>query len=125
MRRLTLGAAGIETFSLPATLFCLALCAAPAHAVVTFDWATVGNSGNADDIHGDGYGGVDYTYRISKHEVTNAQYTEFLNAVADGRRHVWPLQHSMASTLGGIDRTGAARSAIPTSTRSRAVTATG
>ena len=27
-------------------------------------------------------GGVDYTYRISKHEVTAGQYTEFLNAVA-------------------------------------------
>ncbi len=51
-----------------------------AHAV-TFDWATVGNAGNADDTHGAGYGGVDYAYRISKTEVTNAQYTEFLNAV--------------------------------------------
>ncbi len=29
-----------------------------------------------------GYGSVDYTYRISKYEVTNAQYAEFLNAVA-------------------------------------------
>ena len=28
-----------------------------------------------------GYGSVAYTYRISKHEVTNDQYTEFLNAV--------------------------------------------
>ena len=27
------------------------------------------------------FGAVDYVYRISKHEVTNAQYTEFLNAV--------------------------------------------
>jgi sulfatase modifying factor 1 len=58
-------------------------CAAPTHAV-TFDWATVGNPGNADDIpdqFDDRYGGVDYIYRISKHEVTNAQYAEFLNAV--------------------------------------------
>ncbi len=54
-----------------------------AHAApVTFDWATVGNPGNADDTHGAGYGSVAYTYRISKTEVTNAQYTVFLNAVA-------------------------------------------
>ena len=39
---------------------------------VTFDWVTVGDPG---------FGGVDYSYRISKHEVTNTQYTEFLNAV--------------------------------------------
>ncbi len=63
------------------TLLLAALCCESAHAVVTFDWATVGNPGNADDIHGAGYGGVDYVYNISKHEVTNAQYTEFLNAV--------------------------------------------
>ena len=43
---------------------------------------TVGNPGNADDTHGDGYGGVDYTYNIGKFEVTAGQYTEFLNAVA-------------------------------------------
>jgi sulfatase modifying factor 1 len=59
---------------LTAALYCM-----PAHAV-TFDWATVGNPGNADD--NTGFGGVDYVYRISKYEVTNAQYTEFLNAVA-------------------------------------------
>jgi sulfatase modifying factor 1 len=53
-------------------------CTEPAHAV-TFDWATIGNPGNAADDTG--FGAVDYTYRISKHEVTNAQYAEFLNAV--------------------------------------------
>ena len=66
------------------SVMCLSValsCAFTAHAVVTFDWATVGNPGNADDIHGAGYGGVDYAYNISKHEVTNGQYVEFLNAV--------------------------------------------
>jgi sulfatase modifying factor 1 len=48
---------------------------------VTFDWATVGDAGNVDDPE-TGLGSVDYIYRISKHEVTNAQYVEFLNAVA-------------------------------------------
>ncbi len=55
----------------------------PMHAQVTFDWATVGNPGNGpdQDYGGGPFGAVSYTYRISKHEVTNAQYTKFLNAV--------------------------------------------
>jgi formylglycine-generating enzyme required for sulfatase activity len=39
----------------------------------------VGNPGNGSDDTG--FGSVPYVYRISKHEVTNAQYAEFLNAV--------------------------------------------
>ncbi|MEO2046664.1 MAG: SUMF1/EgtB/PvdO family nonheme iron enzyme, partial [Pirellulales bacterium] len=70
-------------------------CASTAHAIpVTFDWATVGNSGNPGQLSGAGVGGfgalgpdaivggVAYDYRISKHEVTAGQYTQFLNAVA-------------------------------------------
>jgi len=53
---------------------------------VTFDWATVGNPCNAADPLNSGsipgIGSVSSTYRIAKHEVTNAQYAEFLNAVA-------------------------------------------
>jgi sulfatase modifying factor 1 len=57
-----------------------------AHAV-TIDWVTVGNPGNVADteVMNDsltGYGSVSYTYRISTTEVTNNQYTDFLNAVA-------------------------------------------
>ena len=68
-------------------LACLVLLP-QAHAVVTFDWATVANPGNAPDTQvmftdfSSGYGPVGYTYQISRHEVTNAQYTEFLNAAA-------------------------------------------
>ena len=51
-------------------------------ATVVMDWITVGDAGNVDDTHGDGYGGVSYVYQIGKYEVTNAQYCEFLNAVA-------------------------------------------
>ena len=40
----------------------------------------VGNPGNAAD--GNGYGAVSYEYDIGTYEVTNAQYVEFLNAVA-------------------------------------------
>ena len=55
-------------------------------AAVTYDWVTVGNPGNAADtqVMNDattGYGVVADTYRIGKYEVTNAQYTEFLNTV--------------------------------------------
>ncbi|MHC4697707.1 MAG: IPTL-CTERM sorting domain-containing protein [Planctomycetota bacterium] len=52
--------------------------------VQAFDmgWVTVGNPGNANDTHGDGYGDVGYVYNIGKFEVTAGQYTEFLNAVA-------------------------------------------
>ena len=49
---------------------------------VNIETVPVGNTGNADDTHGDGYGGVDYEYNIGKYEVTAGQYTEFLNAVA-------------------------------------------
>lgn len=47
---------------------------------VTFDWAVIRNPGNAPD--NTGFGSVDYVYRISQYEVTVAQYSEFLNAVA-------------------------------------------
>jgi formylglycine-generating enzyme required for sulfatase activity len=50
-------------------------------AEVTFNWAVVGDAGNAADVQNNGtFGSVPYAYRISKHEVTNAQYVEFLNA---------------------------------------------
>jgi formylglycine-generating enzyme required for sulfatase activity len=52
----------------------------PVLGELTFEWATVGNPGNAADTTG--FGSVGNEYRIAKHEVTNVQYTEFLNAVA-------------------------------------------
>jgi len=48
----------------------------------TIETVPVGNPGNLDDTHGDGYGGVAEPYRIGKYEVTAGQYAEFLNAVA-------------------------------------------
>ena len=65
------------TLALVLSLF---MTTVPAQATVTLDWVTVGNPGNANDTTG--YGGVGYSYRISKYEVTNAQYTEFLNNAA-------------------------------------------
>ena len=40
----------------------------------------IGHVGNAADPS-TGYGAVNYAYSIGKHEVTNAQYADFLNAV--------------------------------------------
>lgn len=58
----------------------LTLVSMSVQGAVTFDWVTVGNEGNAADTSG--YGAVAYVYRIAAYEVTNAQYTEFLNAKA-------------------------------------------
>ena len=69
-------------------LCCLCMQANKALAVVTFDWAIIGNPGNApDQVYSSNnpdnlrFGAVDYVYRIGKYEVTNTQYVEFLNAV--------------------------------------------
>lgn len=67
------------------SLAALAL-AAPASAV-SIEWVTVGAPGNECNPTGHAgegvcLGAVDYTYRISKYEVTNEQYVEFLNAKA-------------------------------------------
>ena len=92
-----------------------ALLWASATQAVTFDWATVGNPGNTPDteVMNDGttgYGGVDYTYRISKTEVTNAQYTEFLNAVADTDTNSLYNTSMDSTTFGGITRSGSSGS---------------
>ena len=73
------------------SLLLLLLIASPVSGV-TIDWVTIGNPGNPSDtevmIDGTtGYGAVPYIYRISKYEITNAQYAEFLNAVADTDTH--------------------------------------
>jgi len=72
-------------------------------APITISTVTVGNPGNTAD--GTGYGAVAYEYRIGKYEVANAQYCEFLNAVAktDSRE---PYDPRMADEYGGITRSG-------------------
>jgi formylglycine-generating enzyme required for sulfatase activity len=69
-------------------LILVALLVALPGGAVTIDWVTVGNLGNAADTASNclngaaDCGSVAYAYRISKYQVTNAQYAEFLNAVA-------------------------------------------
>ncbi len=85
------------------------LFALPAQAIVTVDWVTVGGPGNAAD--NTGFGAVAARYRISKTEVTNAQYSEFLNAVATTDTNA--LYHpnmALLAWLGGILRSGSSGS---------------
>jgi formylglycine-generating enzyme required for sulfatase activity len=77
---------------------------------VTIDWVTVGEPGNAADTevmndNTTGYGAVSYVYRISKYEVTNAQYAEFLNAIAVDLNDLYNPQMS-SSPHGGISQSG-------------------
>jgi sulfatase modifying factor 1 len=46
----------------------------------SLEFVTVGDPGNTADRFG--YGQVDYTYQMGRYDVTAAQYTQFLNAVA-------------------------------------------
>ncbi|MBI1369766.1 MAG: SUMF1/EgtB/PvdO family nonheme iron enzyme [Planctomycetes bacterium] len=77
-----------------------------ARAAVTFTWADIGNAGNAADPS-TGYGAVLYDYRIATTEVTNAQYAEFLNAVAASDPHGLYNSNMGSDARGGITRTGA------------------
>jgi formylglycine-generating enzyme required for sulfatase activity len=94
------------------------LIALPAGAV-EIEWVYVGDPGNPPDtevmtccvgsVGTTGYGSVAYGYFISKYEITNAEYVEFLNAVArsDPKRLFNPDMQDDARQ-GGITRSGAA-----------------
>jgi formylglycine-generating enzyme required for sulfatase activity len=84
------------------------LLAPQSASAVTIPTVLIGNVGNANDpLTGGLYGGVSYAYRIGSTEVTNAQYTDFLNLKAKSD----PLglyNENMGSNLrGGITRSGA------------------
>jgi formylglycine-generating enzyme required for sulfatase activity len=76
-----------------------------ASASVTIDWVTVGDAGNAADISG--YGAVGYEYNIGKYEVTNAQYSAFLNSAA--KTDSYGLYNASMSSF-GITRGGSSGS---------------
>jgi formylglycine-generating enzyme required for sulfatase activity len=76
-------------------------------SAVTINTVPVGNAGNAGDVQSQGtFGAVGYNYRIGTTEVTNEQYTEFLNAVA--ATDTYELYNTLmeSTTWGGITRTG-------------------
>lgn len=87
-----------------------ALAAALPAQPIVIPTVPVGNPGNAADPRTSstlpGIGRVDYAYRIGTTEVTNAQYTAFLNAVA-GADPYGLYSGNMASwSNGGITRSG-------------------
>ncbi len=75
------------SFSVAMVVLALFICSAWSDPIA-IDLVTVGNEGNTGEECGDPVGparisgAVDYEYQIGKYEVTAAQYTAFLNAVA-------------------------------------------
>ncbi len=91
-------------------VFWFTICGVTDADFVDFEWVMIGNPDNVADTHGNGYGSVDYIYRIGKHEVTNQQYAAFLNAVArTDARGLFDLE-MQNTTVGGILRSGASGS---------------
>ena len=82
----------------------LLFVASTASAAITIDTVFVGNAGNAVDTTG--FGAVSYDYHIGTHEVTNAQYTSFLNAVAATDTHSLYNTNMDSNFRGGISRSG-------------------
>ena len=94
-----------------AAALAVSLSATTAQAEVSFDWATVGNAGNAADSTT--YGAVSYEYRIATTEVTNDQYAEFLNAKAQTDDYGLYSAEMGFEVRGGINRSGSLGSYYP------------
>jgi sulfatase modifying factor 1 len=94
--------ARLALLSFGAALVAFFALAGPAAQAVTISTVPVGNPGNAAD--NTGFGAVGYAYRIGVTEVTNAQYAEFLNAVAAS--DPYQLFPNIPSQWFGINRSG-------------------
>ncbi|MCP3918192.1 MAG: formylglycine-generating enzyme family protein [bacterium] len=96
------------------TLLCLAQSAQSRPAPqVEFDWQTVAHPGNPPEPLFT-FGSTPNVYAISKHEVTNDQYAEFLNATASlGSAHGVYEPEMGTDPRGGIARTGSGTPAAP------------
>ena len=105
----------IRTWLPAATVFLLAVsvCSADVFQMpagqTRLQFVTVGNVGNAADSTG--FGGVGYAYQIGTYDVTAAQYTAFLNAVASTSDPYGLYNSSMAP--GGYYGCGITRSGSP------------
>ena len=87
----------------------VALLATAAQAL-TIDTVTVGNPGNTSyqpsNTSRGPFGSVDYVFRIGKYEVSNAEYVEFLNAVAGEDTHSLYDSNMSSDIHGGITQSG-------------------
>lgn len=88
-------------------LLAAGLLAASSASALYIDTSFVSDAGNANDSTG--YGGVSYDYHIGTYEVTNSQYTAFLNATA--ATDTYSLYNTnMSGVYGGILRSGSSGS---------------
>jgi sulfatase modifying factor 1 len=95
-------------FRLAALAAVTSLAVSTASAQITIPTVPIGNPGNAPDPT-TGFGSVAYIYFIGTTEVTNAQYTAFLNAKAAS--DPFNLYNTnMAGAFGGIVRSGSSGS---------------
>ena len=77
----------------------------PAVQPVVYELVDVLQPGNAADVTT--FGAVAYAYRIGKYEVTIADYTQFLNAIATTDTHgLWNNAMQASATIAGITRSG-------------------
>ena len=97
----------MKTWSLFGALVSSLLFTAFGYAV-TIDTVPIGNPGNPGDTRYDptGVGSVGYGFRMARTEVTNAQYVEFLNAVAGADSYGVFFATGVQETLQGIVRSG-------------------
>ncbi len=86
----------------------MALTLGGSASALVIDWTFVGSPGNPCDGQPQGcFGSVAYPYTIGTYEVTNSQYAEFLNAVAD--TDTFGL-YSAPDDLAGVTRSGSSGS---------------
>ena len=86
-------------------VFLIMMCFCTLTYGLSLEWVNVGDAGNNPDTTG--FGSVSYDYQIGKYEVTNSQYTEFLNAVA--AEDTYGLYNVSMASL-GIERSGSSGS---------------
>lgn len=110
-----------STLVLQLLLWTASICLAAPLSAVTLSSVTVGNPGNACETQSIGFGqqgcfgAVSSVYAIGTHEVTNAQYSEFLNAVAgsaDPRELYSSNMDPGAAADGGITKSGSSYTAV-------------
>ncbi len=78
------------------------------------DWVTLAPGDRCDVQSQDCFGAVANAYQISRYEVTNAQYTELLNAMAVivDPNFLYTSSVAQDTAVGGIRRTGLLRSFV-------------